>query len=41
MCEHSASKCEADGIQNGETPLDWGCDYYKVVNGEDKGWFQS
>ena len=36
VCEKSPTQCAAAGITNGTTPLDWGCEYYKNVNGEDK-----
>ena len=36
VCERSPAQCEAAGITNGEKALDWGCNYYKEVNGEDK-----
>ena len=36
MCERSSAQCAAAGITNGEKALDWGCNYYKEVNGEDK-----
>ena len=36
MCERSPAQCAEAGITNGEKALDWGCNYYKEVNGEDK-----
>ena len=36
VCERSPAQCAEAGITNGEKALDWGCNYYKEVNGEDK-----